>query len=78
VCLKAGKTATKGKTKRGNRDKIGRKDEKIRTPDAARLKVGVFPQPLQSCRKWPIPISASAAAELQTTENGNAGAKAQD
>jgi hypothetical protein len=49
VCLKAGKTATKGKTKRGNRDKIGRKDEKIRTPDAARLKVGVFPQPLKSC-----------------------------
>ena len=32
---------------------------------------------LQSCRKWPIQISALAAAGLQITENKTAGAKAQ-
>ena len=49
VCLGAGKTASRGKTKPGNCGKIGRKGEKIRLEDAIRLEMGVFPQPLKSC-----------------------------
>ena len=51
VCLEAGKRASRGKTKRVNGRKTGRKGRKKRLRDDIELESEVFPQPLQSCRK---------------------------
>lgn len=51
VCLEAGKRASRGKTKRANGRKTGRKGRKKRLRDDIELESEVFPQPLQSCRK---------------------------
>ena len=46
VCLEAGKTASRHKTKRGNRGETGRKDETFRSADKTRWESAVFPQPV--------------------------------
>ena len=47
VCLEAGKTASRHKTKRGNRGKNRPKSPKIRTERKTRPESRVFPQPVR-------------------------------
>jgi hypothetical protein len=47
VCLEAGETATRGKTKAGNRGENAQKSEKFRRKGKMRAQTGVFPQPVK-------------------------------